>query len=157
MFRSAMRVSSLFVTPLVFASFNYAQQPNLGSSTSVKVELKTPVRLVLDQALSSKTLKSGDTFQLVVAEDVLVNGKVVVAKGSPATGRITQVVKGNINQPGKIEGTVDSVRAVDGHNIPLDGNISGNGAGMWGRGKPAKIEKGQFINCVVAKETEVKM
>ncbi len=128
-----------------------------GASGLVKVELKTPVRLMVDEPLSSKTSKSGQTFRLVAAEDVLVNGKIVVAKGSSATGRITLVEKGNINVYGKVEVTVDSVRAVDGHNIPLEGSLAVNGIGKWGMGKDAKIEKGVSINTVVVKETEVTM
>ena len=128
-----------------------------GASGLVKLELKTPVRLTVDEPLSSKTSKSGQAFRLVAAEDVLVNGKIVVAKGSSATGRITLVEKGNINVYGKVEVTVDSVRAVDGHNIPLEGSLAVSGIGKWGMGKDAKIEKGSFINTVVAKETEVKM
>jgi len=128
-----------------------------GASGLVKVELKTPVPLMVDEPLSSKTSKSGQTFRLVAAEDVLVNGKVVVAKGSSATGRITLVEKGNINVEGRVEVTVDSVRAVDGHNIPLEGQLAVSGVGRWGMGKDAKIEKGASINTVVAKETEVKM
>jgi hypothetical protein len=128
-----------------------------GASGLVKVELKTPVPLMVDEPLSSKTSKSGQTFRLVAAEDVLVNGKVVVAKGSSATGRITLVEKGNINVEGRVEVTVDSVRAVDGHNIPLEGQLAVSGVGRWGMGKEAKIQKGASINTVVAKETEVKM
>jgi hypothetical protein len=128
-----------------------------GASGLVKVDLKTPVRLMVDELLSSKTSKSGQTFRLVAAEDVLVNGKIVVAKGSSATGRITLVEKGNINVYGRVEVTVDSVRAVDGHNIPLEGRLAESGIGKWGMGKDAKIEKGASINTVVAKETEVKM
>ena len=128
-----------------------------GASGLVKVELKTPVPLMVDEPLSSKTAKSGQTFRLVAAEDVLVNGKVVVGKGSSATGRITLVEKGNINVYGRVEVTVDSVRAVDGRNIPLEGNLAVSGIGKWGMGKDAKIEKGASINTVVAEETEVKM
>lgn len=128
-----------------------------GASGLVKVELKTPVPLMVDEPLSSKTSKSGQTFRLVAAEDVIVNGQVVVAKGSSATGRITLVEKGNINVEGRVEVTVDSVRAVDGHNIPLEGHLAVSGVGRWGQGKEAKIQKGASINTVVAKETEVKM
>jgi hypothetical protein len=99
------------------------------ASGLIKVELRTPVRLMVDEPLSSKTSKSGQTFRLVAAEDVLVNGKTVVAKGSSGTGRITLVEKGNINVYGRVEVTVDSVRAVGGHNIPL---------GEWGKTQRSK-------------------
>jgi len=127
-----------------------------GSSGLVKVELKTPVRLIVDEPLSSKTSKAGETFRLVAAEDVLVDGKVVVAKGSSATGRITLAEKKSAgHHHGKLEVTVDSVRAVDGHNIPLEGRLGVGGSGRMAR--DAKIEKGESINAVVANETEVKL
>jgi len=34
------------------------------------------------------------------------------------------------------------VRAVDGHNIPLEGSLAASGIGKWGMGKDAKIERG---------------
>jgi hypothetical protein len=122
----------------------------------VNVEMKTPVRLLVDESLTSKTANSGQTVPLVAAEDVLVNSKVVIAKGSPASGRITVVEKRGMNHPGKLEVTVDSVRAVDGHNIPLEGQIGMTGTTRWGTGKDVQIKKGDAVNCVVAKDTEVK-
>jgi hypothetical protein len=101
-----------------------ANKGTAGSSGLVKIELKTPVRLMVDEPLSSKTAKSGQTFRLVAAEDVLVNGKVVVGKGAQATGRITFAQSWSLgHQQGMLEVTVDSVQAVDGHNIPLEGHL----------------------------------
>ena len=133
-----------------------ANKVTADSSGLVKIELKTPVRLMVDESLSSKTAKSGQTFRLVAAEDVLVNGKVVVVKGAQATGRITSAQSWSLgHQQGNLEVTVDSVRAVDGHNIPLEGHLAVTGSGVFG--KVAKIAKGESINAVVANETEVKM
>jgi len=51
------------------------------------------------------------------------------------------------------------VRAVDGHNVSVDGGLSlgGGGVGFGRTGKDATIEKGQIVNAVVAAETEVKL
>jgi hypothetical protein len=130
-----------------------------GSSGSVKIELKTPVRLNVDEAITSKTAKAGDTFKLVVAEDVTVNGHVVIAKGAPATGRITAIEqKSRTAHNGKLEVAVDSVKAVDGHNVAVDGRlaIGGGGVGFGHFGKDAELEKGHVINAVVAAEIEIK-
>jgi hypothetical protein len=133
-----------------------ASKVSADSSGQVKIELKTPVRLMVDEPLSSKTAKAGQTFRLVAAQDVLVNGKVVVAKGAQATGRIISAQKWTLgHQQGNLEVTVDSVRAVDGHSIPLDGHLAVTGSGVFG--KVAKIAKGEYIDAVVANETEVKM
>ncbi len=129
------------------------------SSGSVRVELKTPVRLSVDETISSKNVTAGDTFKLLAAEDVAINGHVVIAKGAPATGRIIAADKKSFaTHNGKLEVAVDSVRAVDGHNVSVDGRLSlgGGGVGFGRTGKDATIEKGQIINAVVAAETEVK-
>ena len=128
------------------------------ASPGLKIEPKTPVRLSVDEPVSSKFAKAGDTFKLVVAEDVAINGHVVIAKGAAASGRIITAEKrvftgGN----GKLEVSVDSVRAVDGRNIPIDGRVSvGGGESGFGRtGKNVQIERGQIINAVVSAETTV--
>lgn len=127
-------------------------------SNSLKIEIKTPVRLSVDETVSSKTAKAGDTFTLAVADQVSINGHVVVAKGAPATGRIiTAEKKSFATHNGKLEVAVDSVRAVDGHNVPVEGRleVGGGGVGFGRTGKDAQIEKGQIINAVVAAETTV--
>jgi hypothetical protein len=128
------------------------------SSGSVKIELKTPVRLSVDETISSKSAKAGDTLKLVASEQVMINGHIVIAKGAPATGRIIAAEKRAFaTNNGKLEVAVDSVRTVDGHNVAVDGHLSigGGGAGAYRTGKEAQIEKGQIINAVVASETTV--
>lgn len=129
-------------------------------SRSVKVELKTPVRLVVDEAVSSKSAKAGETpLKLVVAEDVVINGHVVIAKGAAATGRVTVAEKKSLaTHNGKLEVAVDLVKAVDGHNVAVEGRVAegGGGVGFGRMGKDVEIEKGRLINAVVAAETDVK-
>lgn len=128
-------------------------------SDSVKIQVKTPVRLVVDEALSSGISKSGQTFRLRVAENVTIDGKVVITNGAPATGRITAVKKKSFpNSNGKLEFAVDSVQAVDGQNITLEGHISedGGGTSFGHTGKDVKFEKGYKITAVVESEKEVK-
>jgi hypothetical protein len=131
-----------------------------GSSSGVaKIELKTPVRLIVQETESSKTATAGDAFKLIVAEDVLSNGHVVIAKGAPATGRITVAEKKAFaTHNGKLEVAVDSVQAVDGHNVPVEGRVAegGGGVGFGRTGKDVEIENGHVINAVVASEAEIK-
>jgi hypothetical protein len=56
------------------------------SSGSVKIELKTPVRLSVEEAISSKTAKAGDAFKLVAAEDVAINGRNIAVEGQLSVG-----------------------------------------------------------------------
>jgi hypothetical protein len=128
-------------------------------SDSVKIQAKTPVRLIVDETLSSGISKSGQTFRLTVAENVTVDGKIVITKGALATGRITAVRKKSFpNSNGKLEFAVDSVQAIDGQNIILEGHISedGGGTSFGHTGKDVKFEKGYLITAVVDSEKEVK-
>jgi hypothetical protein len=141
---------------LAFATVAIGQ----GNLTEVKIPLKTSVQLSADESLSSKSATAGAVFKLVAADDVTVDGHVVIAKGAPATGRIiTSEKKSRATRNGKLEIAIDSVKAVDGHTVPLDGHLTvgGGGVGFPHMGKEAEIKKGQVINAVVAAETEVKI
>ena len=48
----------------------------------------TPIRVRLDQDLGSKISQPGDSFSATVADDVLVNGTVVIPKESRADGTV---------------------------------------------------------------------
>ena len=130
------------------------------SGGAVKIALKTEVRLSVDELLSSKSAKAGDTFKLVAADDVTIDGHVVIAKSAPATGRIITAEKKSLaTHNGKLEIAIDSVKAVDGHNVALDGHLAvgGGGVGFGRMGKDVEIKQGQVVNAVVAAETEVKI
>jgi hypothetical protein len=48
----------------------------------------TQLRIRLDQELSSGTSQSGESFPATVADDVMVNGKVVIPRGARAEGTV---------------------------------------------------------------------
>ena len=56
---------------------------------SVDLPAGTRIRVRLDGDLGSKISQPGDSFTATVADDVLVNDKVVIAKGSRADGTVT--------------------------------------------------------------------
>ena len=69
------------------ASFGTAvlplEQVRVPAETLIKVALVTPV--------DSDNLKVGDTIRYKIADDVIVNGKLVFAKGLPGEGTVTKV------------------------------------------------------------------
>jgi len=143
---------------LVAMAARGSSSPSADARGSVKLGLKTPVKLVVDETVSSKTAKPGDTFKLAVAEAVLVDNRIVIARGAPATGRITALKKKSFaTHNGSLEVSVDSVRTVDGRTVAVDGRVSigGEGASFGHLGKEAEIQKGYVINAVVAAETQV--
>ncbi len=62
------------------------QQPP--QPTAIDLPAGTAIRVRLDQDLGSKISQPGDSFTASVADDVVVNGQVVVAKGARAEGTV---------------------------------------------------------------------
>ena len=56
--------------------------------TVVELPVGTRVRVRLDQDLGSKISQPGDTFQATVADDVMVSGTTIIAKGARADGTV---------------------------------------------------------------------
>jgi hypothetical protein len=76
---------------------------------------------------AGKKLRVGHRFQLEVAEDVTVNGQIVIPAGSPATGEVTEVRnKGMWGKSGRINARVLFVRA-NGRQIRLTGQMDDKG------------------------------
>src|ERR1700751_5879405 len=63
----------------------------------------TPLRLTIAAPLSSKSAKAGDPVSFRVADPVLVDGMVVVPRGTAVIGKVTQLRKPDMaGQPGRI-------------------------------------------------------
>ena len=74
-----------------------------GSAPEFLLQQDTPVSLLFDDALTSKTAQVGDTIHLSVAEDVSSDGTVIVPKGTRA---IATVVAINHTGPGGAPGDI---------------------------------------------------
>ena len=88
-----------------------------------------PIPVVLSQALTTKgkNLKVGQRVQLEVAQDVLLNGQVVVPARSPVEGVLTHVRnKGMWGKSGAIQLRIKSVN-INGSNIRLKGDMDSRG------------------------------
>ena len=71
------------------------------ASGTIPVGTKIPV--VIDQTVSSKTAKAGQTVTGTVAQDVTVDGKVVIPKGSAAKLIVSSVqASGRLSTPAKL-------------------------------------------------------
>lgn len=67
-----------------------AAQPPAGAAAAI-VPTGTEMAVELDQSLTAKDNKVGDTFTATVTSDVSRNGVVIVPQGSKVTGQITGV------------------------------------------------------------------
>jgi hypothetical protein len=69
------------------------------AQNNISLPAGTSVRVRLENALSTTTSKSGDTFSGRVTEAVLLDGKPVIPVGATVQGRVTQV-----SEPRRIAG-----------------------------------------------------
>lgn len=88
------------------------------------------VRLKLMETVSSKSNHAGDQIRLESAEDVYVNGRLVIAAGSPAKGEILALRQKRGVVHGELVCRLGYVQAVDGRWIPLEGLISRSPSGL---------------------------
>lgn len=80
------------------------------ANTLIKVALVTPV--------SSKNIKVGDTVKYKVADDVIVDGKLIFAKGLPGEGVVTKAKPArNFGRNAKVEVDFKQTKAIDGTEV----------------------------------------
>lgn len=92
-----------------------------------KLSAGTVVALALEQAIDSD-MPVGAMVTFRVIYDVKVNETVVIKAGSFATGTISSASStGAIGSPGKVSIDLRSVKAVDGQDIMLRGNLNKEG------------------------------
>jgi hypothetical protein len=90
------------------------------------VSTGTVFRVRMNNTLSSKTARVGDTFSTTVTEPVYSNtGQVVIPVGSTVTGRVTSVTparKGG--DPGQIGVSFTSIRVPSGRTRAINGSLT---------------------------------
>ena len=58
--------------------------------STTKLPEGTPIPVRLQNALSSASSHAGDTFSATIDEPVVIDGQTLVARGTPATGRVLE-------------------------------------------------------------------
>jgi hypothetical protein len=124
-------MNSQFRTVAVFLALAFAF-PAL-SLASGTVPKGTAIAVVTDQSVSSKDAKVGQTVTGVVTKDVLVAGKLVIPKGSPAKLSVSSVqASGRLSTPAKLYLRLKTI-TVKGETYTLATSASGRTEG--GKGK----------------------
>ena len=121
---SAAPVAAAPVTPSV---------PIPPPPTVVALRNGSHVKVRLMKELSSETAKMGDRVEFEVVDDVTVDGHVVIRQGSIALGKITQATSQHLTRSGKIEFSIDSVKAVNAGDVVLSANESAEGGRTVGK------------------------
>ena len=103
--QSTIRFYAVHLLCLTLCATAIGQQPVSQDSTALAVQTnittipkgscgKACVEFFLLEAVSSATAKKGQAVRMEIAEDVSINGVVVIPKGTQAEGKVTSVRKG---------------------------------------------------------------
>jgi hypothetical protein len=96
--------------------FSHGQQQR---ATAVTIPAGTSVSVRLQQSVSSASARPGDRFDAVLDSPLVVNGRTVVAKGTPVTGRVMQAKpSGRLHNSGYLRLTLASI-TVNGRSVPV--------------------------------------
>lgn len=140
---------------------NAQEAPSTGG-VEVTIPDGTELIAVLEEEISSGSATEGDPVNFKLKDDLVVNGKVVVARDTLIKGTIANAQKaGRMGKGGKLGVRVESTTAVDGQKVRLRASKGGEGGdkvgtvialsvffGLFGllkKGKNAKIKKGTEI------------
>jgi hypothetical protein len=151
-------------------SILHSQQGQRG----IKVPDATALRLVLSDPLSSATNEVDDPVRFEVTEEVKVGGIVVIAKGSTAVGHVVEVEpKRRLGRAGKLNFTLDHVKAVDGSNLRLRASSTRKGDDKTGtvivgtvlltplflimRGKDVSIPQGMAMIAYIDGDRDIQL
>ncbi|HEV2826281.1 MAG TPA: DUF2846 domain-containing protein [Pyrinomonadaceae bacterium] len=110
---SAVAFFSLLLAP---TSFAVVQDP----VAEIVVSEGTPINVITAQEITSKAAKPNDPVNFTVNEDLVINGQVVVRKGTAAIGSVINAEKGGyLGKSGKLGVQVESTQTIDGQPLKL--------------------------------------
>lgn len=103
------------------------------------VPVGTEVTVRLQSALSSAHSRTGDSFQAVLAEPIMVAGKMLVPAGTEITGSVVKgKASGGLNDPGYLRVTLVSI-VMNGKPTPLQTSSIFAKGGSYDKRKTAAI------------------
>jgi hypothetical protein len=113
------------------------------ASSVVELPDSTLVKLALSNDLSSANATQGQVVEFRVAEDVVLNGTVLIKKDTLALGKVTLAQgKRHLGRAGSIDIEADKTHAVDGTKVELHAE-----AGAKGKGKSGAMAAGMLITA----------
>ena len=115
----------------------------------------TLVLLETNEKIFSHEVTVGKTVMFRVRMNVVVDGEVVIPTGAMALGRVKAIQTGTHNVPEEIRLELQYVQAVDGQQIPLNGNEQSFKAQFTGQGSPA--DTGLSITAQVMNNIEIEV
>lgn len=163
---------SLF-TILVIASLSVHIHAANHPQDEIVVTEGTPINVAVVKEVTSKEAKPNDPVEFTVAEDLVLNGQVIVRKGTPAVGSVINAEKGGyMGKSGKLAVQVESTTTSDGQRLKLRAAKGREGddktmstmalsmispAFLFRKGSEAKIAPGTVITVYVAEEKRFRL
>lgn len=115
---SAFRILYLSIA-LFFTLSAFASPPALSPLQLLTLTAGTQVSVMLNEAVDVKSVAIGNALDFTVRSNVYVNGQVVIAAGSIATGWVKNLKKTCGGKCIEITISVESAQAVDGQTVNL--------------------------------------
>jgi hypothetical protein len=123
----------------------FSISPSLLRAAQVRVRDGQIVRLKLHNVITTENVEKGDTIEFDVADDVVVDGHTVIAKGAPAHGKVVRVKGAGKRRAKDASVTFQfvDVRAADNQAVPIRKNPYK--AKKKGESKENEIEANEVI------------
>ncbi len=122
---------------------------------TVTLPAGTLVILESSERFHSDEVTVGKILRFKVRANVVVDGQVVITTGALAIGRVKAIKETTYNDPEEVTIELTSVQAVDGRQVPLDGDEQTFRGQFSGQG--TIVEGGQTITARVMNNTPVKV
>ncbi len=112
--------SSSLQKPLPSISSPSYKTPLANPASGFILTDNTPIKLKFKETISSKTAEENRPIEFDVAEDIVVQGVIVIAKGTSAKGMIAEVKRAKmLGRKGKISIILKEVALVSGERVSL--------------------------------------
>jgi Protein of unknown function (DUF2846) len=124
-----IRQSLVFVLIVaLFSGHIYAAASLTRPEDEIVLGEGTAIKVVTAEEITSKAAKPNDPVKFTVAEDLVINGQVVVRKDTPALGSVITAQKGGyMGNSGKLAIQVESTTTSDGQRLKLRAAKGGEG------------------------------
>jgi hypothetical protein len=115
----------------------------------VVIPAGTVINVVLDQALGSKSSKTGDSFSVTVQEPVSIEGKVAIPKSSMAKGKVVEAkAKGKVKGEARLKLALTSL-TIKGTRYPISTTMTENTAKGKGKRTAATTGGGAAVGAII--------
>ena len=131
-------------------------QSTASSSREVLLPAGTEIRVRLLETVTSASAAERQPLLLETLDDIVIDGKVVVASGSRAEGTVVRSQRRHgFGRRGKLSFTIDRVQAVDGEMLPLGEETSFRGNERYNKAAVITLLFGPFGIFVKGGDVEV--